>query len=647
MAALSALPNELLSLITGYLERPKDLLFLSLTCRRLSDFVKLDGWKALLKGRFGVSGLNLDAQASVHGLTTLYRNWHRKGLLARYLEPSFKAKSLNDWKLRTWQGPQGQTMGYQPCIDSYEEVYGSWGERREVLAWSAGTTIVLRVREAGSGIETIRQAGDDLTKSHEQNWTYDDFGHLSSWYTYKVPESSEGRDDITSLRLLRTHQRDLAYETVVFGTASGDLAALSVSPDLAETQIQHYNTGRRAIGSLSVSASSSPIIATTVGDSLLTLYPVHHQNHPQIPIQPLSQVRPITSSSRIWSCNFLSDTRVSVGLGPCRGPIQIYEIAPEGLLPTPLRTFNLESDDRADARPRQRNSSVYPILPLSDEGRGGTGAGHAFLSGGYDGIVRLHDMRSPRSFETMYWDPTNDSPIYALAAHGLERVVVGVSMHSMIKVFDLRLSGSHAYYATTTPLPSANKPKQQDYTPDTVLNHTTSNATVLSGGWNLFLNPRVPPKPGAYRAEYWRGREDSPVYSLSIPSPTSQHVYAGLEGVVQSLTFHSFTDKHPDPMLSLQTGQCSDSNDDDGPLAHNLPSDVLNLGMYEQGSEEGLGMQLLVQGDVVSEVNETDSHGRDDRWKDIRNSEDRWARGENRQRQGRGGGRAGRRRGRG
>lgn len=220
-------------------------------------------------------------------------------------------------------------------------------------------------------------------------------------------------------------------------------------------------------------------------------------------------------------------------------------------------------------------------------------------------------------------------------------------MHSMIKVFDLRLSGSHAYHTMTMPPNPAPEHKQRGQAPSMLVNNTRTNTTVLSGGWNLFLNPRIPPKPDAYRAEYWRGREDSPVYSLSIPSPTSQNVYAGLEGVVQSLTFHSFADKHPDPMLPLLHDQCSGSNNVGNTPAYNLQGDILNLGMYEQGSEEGLGMQLLVQGDVVSEANETELQELDDRWKDIRNSGNRWARGEVQQRTGRGRGRGGRRRGRG
>ena len=241
MAALDTLPNEILSLITNHLERPRDLLYLSLVSRRLREFAKLDGWKALLKGRFGLGGLDPDAYNAVHGLTTLCRNWDRRGLIARYLEPTEKTMSMNTWQAERWRGPQGQTMGYQPSIDSYEEMYGSWGERREVLAWSAGTQVVLRTKETGADIEKIRKREEGLDPTSDQTWAYNAFKHLNTWFTYKIPDSFEGRDDITKMKLLRPHQRDLAFEEIVFGTASGQLSLLSVSADLAEAKVHNIH----------------------------------------------------------------------------------------------------------------------------------------------------------------------------------------------------------------------------------------------------------------------------------------------------------------------------------------------------------------------------------------------------------------------
>lgn len=660
MATLSTLPNEILSMITGHLERPRDLLYLSLSSRRLSEFAKLDGWKAFLKGRLGIGGLDMDAQKSAHGMTTLYRNWHRKGFVARYLEPSAKPTCLNSWQPKAWRGPQGQTMGYQPSIDSYEELYGGWGERKEVLAWSAGTQIILRIRETGSIIEKIRKEEKASVQNFDDAWGYDSFRHLNSWFTYKIPDSFEGRDDIITLKLLRPHQRDLAYECIVFGTASGQLSLLSVSPDHAESFERQFETGGRAIGSTSISSSSAPILATTLGDSSLALFPIDQDRSLSNPINPLTHVTPKLTgarSGRIWSCNFLSDDKVVAGVGPSHEPIQVYGIAPDGISSEPLRTFNLEADCNSDDPSPQRSTSIYPILPVPCMANGGSEAGQVFLSGGYDGIVRLHDMRSPHGVDTMYWDPTNDSSIYSLALQGLERIVAGVSMHSMIKVFDLRLSGSHPYHSILLNSEPRRKSNGHNFASNKIIdnNKTKGLVSTISGGWNLYLNPRIPPKRDAYREDYWRGRDDSPVYSLSIPSYTSQNLYAGLEGAVQSLTFHSIADIHPDTMLSHGVTYLPDGDAIDIRSSFNPRGDILNLGMYEQGTEEGLGMQLLVQDDVTSFAAKSSERRKavatkdlDERWKDLRNEGDRWARGDIPQepRRGRGRGRAGRNRGR-
>ena len=669
MTTLSTLPNEILSLITSHFDRPSDLLHLSLTSHRLTAFAKLDGWKAFLKGRFCISGLDLDAANSVHGLTTLYRNWERKGFVARYLEPTKNTRSLNTWAATPWRGPQGQTMGYQPSIDSYEDMFGAWSERREVLAWSAGTQIVMRVKETGARGRAAWAKQKELESEPDQTFSYDALKNANSWFSYKIPESVEGRDDITSLRLLRPHQTHDTAESIVFGTASGQLSRLTVYPDRAETVEQQYDTTRRAIESISVSPFGEPLLAATLGDSSLALFPLHDDNS-ETPVGPITQVTPSTSgprTSRIWSCDFLSDDKVAIGMGPSHEPIHVYQITPEGFLSSPLRTFNLDPtswDNTSSTHAPLRSTSIYPLLPLRGSTTGGSDAGTVFLSGGYDGIVRLHDTRSRRGFETLFWDPPHDSSIYSLAVQGHERIVAGVSMHAMLKVFDLRLSGSHAYQSiplpgstpTTNPNPSSpqhqqRKPPTQDFASNAIVTASKGRATAITGGWNLYLHARSPPARGAYRDDYWRGRDDSPVYALSIPSPTSPAVYAGLEGAVMGLTFHGVQDAWADGMLTGALGRDVNGAHDgatngtrnetsNGTTTNDTPdtpcarddAGVLNLGMYEQGSEEGLGMQLLVQSAVgATPKRGDDAHPRyallDERWRDIREEGNRWARG--------------------
>jgi WD40 repeat protein len=667
MTTLNALPNEILSLVTYHLERPQDVLHLALANRRLAEFVKLDGWKAFLKGRFGLKGLDADARNSVHGLTTLYRNWHRKGFIVRYLEPSVMTTSINTWQKNKWRGPTGQTMGYRPSIDSYEETFGAWLERREVLAWSAGTQIVVRVKETGHSAESTWHNHSEQAQSDVSTHTFDAFGHRSAWYTYKIPDSFEGRDDINNIKLLRPHQRNGDFEGLAFGSVSGHLSVLSWDSTHKDSQEQQYDTGNRTVDSLSVSQSKKPMLAAILGNSTLALYPIKHDSASHEQVEPLAQTTPIPpgpGAGRIWSCTFLSDDKVAIGLGQSEEPVRVYDITPDGSLLQPPRSFGLDFKSYKGSRTNQNmnhRTSVYPIVPIPGTARAGSDAGNVFLSGGYDGLIRLHDLRSPRNFEIMYWDPTNDSSVYSLAIQGLERIVAGVSMHSMIKVFDLRLSGSHAYHTMPSPPKPRRKSQNQDYAYNAIVNNAEEHTATVSGGWNLYLNPRNPPKRDAYREDYSRGGHNSAIYSLSIPSPTSPNIYAGRVGAVQSLTFHAIADLHPDPLLSQSLVRFPDSDAIDIKSSYNPQGDALNLGMYEQGTEEGLVMQLLVQDRITEGVAKNKeqkgtllSNDFDERWRDPRDeSIDRWERstisqGSERERgRGRGRGRGGRGRGRG
>jgi hypothetical protein len=198
-----------------------------------------------------------------------------------------------------------------------------------------------------------------------------------------------------------------------------------------------------------------------------------------------------------------------------------------------------------------------------------------------------------------------------------------------------------------------------------------SHIPTKSGGWNLYLNPRSPPPSTAYRQDYSRVREDSPVYSLSIPSSTSQNLYAGLEGAVQGITFSGIADKWPDPMMARGLVRHHHNRNVNGELggevgvraSYNPDGGALNLGMYEQGTEEGIGMQLLVQARVTDSTVRKErrdaamAKGLDERWIDLRDEGERWTRGEVVPRRegptrgprtgGRGRGRGGRGRGRG
>ena len=648
-ATLDRLPNELLSLISGHLDRPKDVLNLSLASRRLHSYTQLDGWKAYLKGRFALTNVDSDARTAVHGLTTLYRNWDRKAFVARYSVPSSKVVSLNSWTETRWTGPSGQTMGYQPKIDGYEEILGGWADRREVLAWSAGTHIILMEKESGKKAE---RAWEEMGGEEEARDTFDAFRHLNKWYTYKVPESSEGRDDITALKVLRPYQKDESYESIAIGSASGHLSLLRIDIEGRRLSQQTYATADRDVGSLTVSPADNPFMAVNLSDDTVALYSLDQESHTEEPKESLSEILPINSESRngrIWSCNFLSPSNLAISRGPAHEPIQIYSLTPSGFSTFPVRKICLDAKQWGGGGRTPgtiKSTTVYPIIPIPSNAQGRSEDGNLFLSGGYDGVVRLHDLRSPNGFEMGFEDPTNDASIYSLALQGLQHVVAGTSMHGMLKVFDLRVSGSHAYRHIACPAPKPTNPSRTSKSQHTTYNPIVDSpsTTSVAGGWNLYLNPR--PATGHNQPNRARGFV-SPVYSLHIPSSTSPHLYCGLEGSVLSLSFLSILDKYPDPFLTPPSAirRFPDSQLVDVKRTYDPSGDVTSLGMYEQGSEEALNMRLAVQDRVEMGVwknvgrKGTRFAGLDERWVDPQ--VEGWARGQV-PRGGRGSGRGGR-----
>jgi hypothetical protein len=141
-------------------------------------------------------------------------------------------------------------------------------------------------------------------------------------------------------------------------------------------------------------------------------------------------------------------------------------------------------------------------------------------------------------------------------------------MKSMVKFFDLRVSGGRAYHyaqihATTT---RKAPPKMTDWS-------VFLGPTMDSGG------PARPPRREGQRSVGPTREEQraaaSPVYSLCSPSPRSPFLFAGLENNIVQLNLTSMADKHPDPLFTNGKVDHVDARanwDSDGR--------VMNLAMY-------------------------------------------------------------------
>lgn len=201
----------------------------------------------------------------------------------------------------------------------------------------------------------------------------------------------------------------------------------------------------------------------------------------------------------------------------------------------------------------------------------------------------LHDLRSSNSVSAVFKDPVDTySAIYSLLPFGRERFVAGGALHSLIKIFDLRMPGGKMYYAANLEASSERE-----------------EASHESRGWNVFMG-----RGGSAT----RAKSNSPVYSLSRPSPVSPSFFAGLENGVIQVDLVSIMDRYPDPIYRHYVPIKSDLK---GAQQRQQKWDpwgtVLALSMYEQDTGPLQLREQLKVGLVESRGGQL--KGWDERWR--------------------------------
>jgi len=469
-------------------------------------------------------------------------------------------------------------MGYQPIIDSYEEwVGGNWSSRKEVVAWGGGAKIILRLRRTGDEAETAWQAH----REPDRRSVLDEHHHMYDWITYQEHGLVDGRDDITATNILRSKNgSDDTSEHILVGRASGKLDRVTIAVETARSRvITSYDTGKRPVRSATVSSASEPLLAACLAENAVALYSTTSQG-PNI--KPLAEVSAIPPGrpGRTWSSRFLRQDRLAVGRGPSGQPLLVYGINETGFSKYPIRKYNVRQNDTVsggglidDTSASSPNTSIYPIAPIAPSSAAGGAEGDIFLSGGYDGNIRLHDLRSPADSIAVFMDLTESSAIYSLLPFGRERFVAGACRHALVKVFDLRMSGGKLYHSSNLESCSPETAKatkaadSQSVRPCCDYHH---QAKAVRNNYSMFLAAGGPRNR----------RSQSAVYSLSAPSPFSPTFYAGIEDAVVQFDVVSALDRHPDPLFThgLKTG----TRKDNASRKWDPQDDALTLRLYDQ-----------------------------------------------------------------
>ncbi|CAK3879614.1 Autophagy-related 17 [Lecanosticta acicola] len=542
------LPPELWQQIADHLETASSLSNFSRTSKSLYAAIEKDGWKSFCRSRFPsiAPRTTPSFRETARTLTRLSRAWDRRAFVARHVEPRGDITSYPGGKqLDRWKPPKGQTIGFTPQLDVYEEVGQTWRDRKETLAFSAGAQVCLR-----------RTSGENV-----------------KWTTYRPRTAREGKDDITTMHLLRPFEGDPSSDRqrVVTGTANGDLQMLNLPLDGREGQdvdITYFTTQGKCVRAASVleRPGNTTLLAANLSDARVALYKVCSEQSKIAPTSELEVVPPLQANGnpsgffRLWSTNFLSPSMLAIGTGPSESPISVYSLRDSGLSQTPTRKFGLQ---------RGSPSSVYCTVPLPTS-NGTPSDGNVFLSGAYDGVVRLHDLRSNRDVEQAWSDPADDGTIYNILPRGQEKILVGTSRHHLLKVFDMRMEAKRYNYLDGYQS-SRDQSGPSDY--NIFLRPNNTSFTARGSGWGRSRNFTT----------------ESSVYSLASPSFHSPYIYAGIEGAIWSLAFTEVLDKHPDPVWFEPWSAGKESKA--GSAKGFNSKEVLGLAMYDQGTV----MKLQVQ----------------------------------------------------
>lgn len=548
ITALNDLPPELLLHITDYLSQASSIARLERTSKKLRAFVEDEAWRSFARTRFPTicPTESPSYKDTTRTLTSLSRAFDRRAFVARSIEPTRDITAYpSKRRIERWKRPHGQTIGFTPHIDVYENIGPTWHDREETLAFSAGAEVCLR--------QTTRRRKEEAS---------------SRWTTYRPLSAYEGRDDVTCLHLVRPRGSTSTTHDIITGTANGDLqmTCLPRSGSSAEdVRITYFTTQGMPVRSSSLLQGEGhlPLLAASLGESSLALYQVDGQRtkispSSQVDLKPVLRADGHPVSQRIWSTKFLSPSTLAIGVGPSAQPIQIFSITQTGITSEPLRKFALEEEvskleNGVTSKPP--TSSVYTTEPLPSS----SASGSVFLSGAYDGIVRLHDMRSNSEHEKRFIDPSDDSPIYSILPRGEEKILVGTGRHNLLKTFDLRM-GAKCYDSSPV---HGDVPKARP-----------------SDDYNVYLRT----KTGNTGANWSRGRSrpvESSVYSLASSSPASPYIYAGLESVIMSLALTETLNRKPDPAHFTPR---LESSGQPGLSCVFQQNGILDLAMHDQGS---------------------------------------------------------------
>ncbi|KAL1982609.1 hypothetical protein VTN96DRAFT_1044 [Rasamsonia emersonii] len=576
---LSKLPSEIIYHIATFLPTAGALAHLAQTCKRLYHIITAENgriFRAFVQSQFPAIETPPFWKDAARALTSRSRALDRHAIIGRFVVPPADAKTVGIPQATRHDSP---TLGYRPAIDCYEVWTGNrWADRREVLVWGAAAELLMRIRKSGDRIE-------------EQWLRFNDLDHISS------------HDDIRGVYLLRPDHpsKEADKEHLIYGRARGDLVHVAISPDDAVYEHkQTFVTNRTEIDRIDFSTGPGSMLAVHSYNGPISLF---HTTTGAAEVHPFAVLTPDPETRAPLNLpKFLSSDRIAVGTGRLSQSIVIFDVTNDKVLRHRELTFDEPPRHGLDwmTRKAMRVSAIAPFNPA------GGSPGDVFLAGWGDRRVRLHDLRSPKSYEREFMDTIDNNPIYCIQPFGHDRFLVGAGADAIVKIFDLRMQNTYSYMDTNLSTSSSSQNNNVGSTsPETKAQEngmratTPRTAAVPGRDFSFFISHHPPTTSGRRTHHAYRG----PIYAMSSPSPSSSTIYTGIVDGIVRLDFASTDDLtgsnsewyRENLALGLDTmnnnsssNNNNNSNNNNGSAGHYRGEKILELSGYERPSPENM-----------------------------------------------------------
>jgi hypothetical protein len=449
--SLETIPVDIFMQVVDYLYTSRDITNLSCASKQLNSLSKEHAWHRFVLSKFpsltnllhrsnlrngydsnGIVNLEMRWEHLARSLTSQSRAWERRAFSATRISPStihrpdidgnqgeiYRRITKFDPMTRTHttfgshcspgrRKPKYQTTGDHPVIDADLEFTNCLHNKKEIVAWSRGERVHIRVRRSGS-MSPSKQECRDYSELFN-----DPYNNITNAMSFSHPEYVDGLDDVSTLNIIpptldiRADSEGLIVDLLV-GRTNGHLNRFSVNMRSEEIEsskpefkfpseygelvvVNTFIPGpkqgetRRRITSTDYFGNDDSSLACT-SDTYISLYKLQSLKHD---IKPLDEMQVETQGRHeTTAVKFLSHEKLVVGIKNHGEALRTFQATPSG-----LRQLDRVSNDWNHVQSKSQQTSVsknsvYAIAPLPTTSRpGGNPSGDVFLSSWYEGPV--------------------------------------------------------------------------------------------------------------------------------------------------------------------------------------------------------------------------------------------------------------------